>query len=86
MTIYTDQIIPHQNHHIYNHYPNTELITILVLNFKKSIILSVDVYKTMLNDDKQFRLWSGVWSGSTLFARACLSQYLGQLQYFQFLN
>ena len=37
-------------------------------------------------DDKQCRPWSdaafcSIWSGSTLFAQACLSQYYGSLRY-----
>ena len=56
-------------------------------NFNKSILLPAAVSKTLPNEWPLRRPWSdatffGIWSGSTLFAQACLSQYLGLLRYF----
>ena len=49
---------------------------------------NLDVSKNCWMSGNQYRLWSdaakcGNWSGSTLFAQACLSQYVGVLRYFR---
>ena len=65
------------------------VLTILYLKFKCPFYNLLISLKPVGLSGKQCRPWldsteCGIWSGSTLFAQDCLSQYLGLLRYFLF--
>ena len=70
---------------IYSKYWDTLLLTILVLKFEHPFYHLLSYVKSVRLTGKQCRPWSnavfgGIWSGSSLLAQACLSQYLGMLR------
>ena len=60
-------------------------VTSLCSQFEQYHFTTYWYVKRLLDEKKWYRLWSdatyGIWSGSTLFAQACLSQYLRQMCY-----